>query len=94
MTDGLFGNIILSISGTTNADIVTIESYGDGDISEAPLLLDSNNNFIDTIGISFTYFGSTIPTGEFESRTKIKAIKGNDTLVVTLNSGKLTFDFE
>ena len=94
LTDGLFGNVFLSISGTTNADILTIESYGDGDINETPLLLDSNNNFNDTIGISFTFFGSTVPTGEFESSTKIKAIKGNDTLVVTLNSGKLKFDFK
>ena len=91
LTDGFFGNVYLSISGATNADNVTIETYGDGEISEHSLLLDSNNNFNDTICISFIHFSHTIPTGEMESNTKIKAIKSNDTLVVTLNSSKITF---
>ena len=91
-SDNGFGNVNLSISGTTNVDKVTIETYGDGLKGDFDLVLDSKKNFKkDSIGISFTHYSGTLPTNEFESSTKIKAIKGSDTLVVTLNSGKLKY---
>jgi hypothetical protein len=91
-TDNGFGNVNLSISGTTNADKVTIETYGDGLISDLDLVLDSKKNFNkDTIVISFTHFSGALPTDEFERSTKLKAIKGSDTLIVNLNSGKLKY---
>jgi hypothetical protein len=87
----VFGYVYLSISGTTNADKVTIETYGDGDRSDFELILDSKKNFRnDSICISFTV-SSNLPSYEFECSTVLKAIKGSDTSVVKLNSGKLKY---
>jgi hypothetical protein len=87
-----FGCVFLSIAGSTNADKVTIETYGDGVIGDLDLILDSHKNFKnDSIGISFMHYSGTLPTDEFESSTIIKAIKGSETLVVKLNSGKLKY---
>lgn len=84
-----FGYVNLTISGSTNADKVIVMTSGDGLISEYNILLDSNKKFTnDTIGISFTHAPSA---DEFETSTKIKAINGSDTLVVTLTSGKLHY---
>lgn len=84
-----FGYVNLIISGSTNADKVIVMTIGDGLIGESDVLLDSNKKFIsDTTGISFT----TAPSVDlFEQSTKLKAIKGEDTLVVTLKSGNLTY---
>lgn len=84
-----FGYVNLIISGSTNADKVIVMTIGDGLIGESDVLLDSNKKFIsDTTGISFT----TVPSVDlFEQSTKLKAIKGEDTLVVTLKSGNITY---
>lgn len=87
-----FGNVNLSISGITNADKVTIETYGDGLRGNLELVLDSKKNFnTDTIMVSFTHFSGTLPNDAFERSSILKAIKGKDTLIVTLNSGKLKY---
>jgi len=91
-SDNGFGNVNLSILGNTNADKVTVETYGDGLIGDLDLVLDSKKNFKnDTIVVSFTHFSGTLPNEEFERITELKAIKGSDTLIVTLNSGKLKY---
>lgn len=87
-----FGTVNLVISGATNADKVTVKTYGDGLIGDFPLDLDSKKSFNkDTVVISFTHFSSAPPTTEFEFSTNIKAYKGSDTLVVTFYSGKLKY---
>ena len=49
--------VSLVISGSINADKVTVETHGDGLIGFYDIVLDSKNNFSnDTIGISFTFF--------------------------------------
>ena len=87
-----FGQVNLAITGSTNADRVTVQTSGDGLINEQNILLDSQKNFKqDTIAISFTHFTGTPPTTEFERSTVVKAYKGADTLTITLNSGKLRY---
>ena len=87
-----FGQVNLGITGSTNADRVTVLTSGDGLINEQNILLDTQKNYKqDTIGISFTHFTGTPPTTEFERSTVVKAYKGADTLTVTLNSGKLRY---
>jgi len=92
-TSNGFGNIYLVISGSTNADKVLVEGYGDGIITQKSLVLDSKNNFSnDTCQISFCHFGSAnIPTEVFTSTTKVRAIKGDDTSLVVLKSGDLKY---
>ena len=87
-----FGQVNLAITGSTNADRVTVLTSGDGVIDEQNILLDTEKNFKqDTIGISFTHFTGTPPTTEFERSTVVKAYKGADTLTIKLNSGKLRY---
>ena len=87
-----FGQVNLGITGSTNADRVTVLTSGDGVIDEQNILLDTEKNFKqDTIGISFTHFTGTPPTTLFERSTVVKAYKGADTLTITLNSGKLRY---
>jgi hypothetical protein len=85
-----FGQVNLAISGSTNADKVTVMTYGDGVLYEKNIQLVLSKGFTnDTTWISFTHFSGTLPTTGFEISTIIKAYKGSDTLMVTLNSGKL-----
>lgn len=94
MTEGTggFGTVNLAIAGLTNADSVTVETYGDGVIDEEKLALDAKKNFgKDTIPISFTYYSTSAPTEVFEKSTKIRAYRATDTLTVTLKSGKLHY---
>jgi hypothetical protein len=86
------GYVNLLLSGSTNADKVTVRTFGDGIINDEDVVLDSKRTFNkDTIGISFMHYSSNPPSDEFESSTIIKAYKGTDTLVITLNSGKLKY---
>jgi len=84
-----FGNLNLIISGSTNADRVTILTRGDGLLADYNVTLNSNNEFInDTIGILFTH----APSNDFVSTsTEIKVYKDLDTLVVKLKSGQLKY---
>ena len=83
------GNVNLKISGSTNGEMVSIRTYGDGVISDKYIELNPNKNF--TLDIVISYTGNTVPTTEFEESTLVKASKGADTLVVTLKSGKLKY---
>lgn len=83
-----FGNIYLELSGTTNADKLLMETYGDGLIGYANLDLNANNFNSGKIQISFTH----APTNDFISEsTIIKAYKGMDSLIVTIASGQLKY---
>lgn len=87
-----FANVNLSIAGTTNADKVSIETFGDGLTSEQVLTMDKQKNFkTDSIVISFRHFTGAFPTEEFESHTRIFVYKGLDTMVVDLKSHKLKY---
>jgi len=87
-----FGQVNLALSGTTNADKVTVMTYGDGIPGEKVIKLDVLKAFAkDTTVISFTHFSGTIPATEFETSTIIKVYKGLDTLKITLHSGKLRY---
>ena len=87
-----FGTVNLVISGSTNADKVTVLTYGDGLIGDFPIVLDSKKSFNkDTIEIAFRHFSNIPSSAEFEYNTNIKAYKGTDTLVVNFKSGKLKY---
>ena len=87
-----FGQVNLAVTGSTNADKVTVMTYGDGVPGEKNILLDTSKGFKnDSTVISFTHFSGTLPVTEIERSTVIKAYKGSDTLTVTLNSGKLNY---
>lgn len=83
------GNVCLKIVGFTNADKVTIETYGDGVIDKVDVELDSKKNFTKDVVICF--FATTLPSGELEKSTIIKVYRGSDVLTVDLKSGKLKF---
>jgi hypothetical protein len=83
------GLVNLKIAGSTNGDKVTVRTYGDGELSDENVELDSKGDFNKNIVISFT--ATSVPSGEFEVSTKVMAYKGTDTLVVPLNSGRLKY---
>ena len=80
------------MTGSTNADKVTVRNYGDGLISDQNIALDSHKGFSnDTVVITFSHFSGVAPSEEFERSTIIRAYKGSDTLTVKMNSGKLRY---
>jgi len=83
------GTVNLKVAGSTNGNKVTVRTNGDGLIFDENVDLDSKKNFNADIVICF--FATSVPSGEFELSTKVMAYKGSDTLVVTLNSGKLKY---
>lgn len=50
-----FGFVNLAIAGSANCSKVTVQTYGDGDISDVDLSLDQNKSFNTTIGVYFTH---------------------------------------
>ncbi len=82
------GFVNLKVLGSTNGDKVMILTSGDGAAYWVNVDLDSEKNFNTDITIGFSH---EVPTAEFEMSTKVMAIKGSDTLVVPLNSGKLKY---
>ena len=87
-----FGQVNLAITGSTNADKVSVLTFGDGLMGEQYILLNADMSFKpDTFGISFSHFSGQPPATGFERSTVIMAYKGSDTLTVTLNSGKLKY---
>ncbi len=90
LTRDIYGDgfVNLKILGSTNGDKVMILTSGDGVLYWEKADLDSKKNFNTDIGIGFFH---EVPTAEFEMITKVMAIKGSDTLVVPLNSGKLKY---
>jgi hypothetical protein len=85
---GSSGTVNLNISGNTNADKITVTTYGDGLISEYPV--GTTNQYFNNanIGISFT---QSADKTLFQQSTTLQAIKGTDTLKVTLASGNLQY---
>ena len=87
-----FGQINLAISGSTNADRVSVIMHGDGVMSEQNIPLNTSKVFTnDTTVISFTHFSGVVPTTDMETSTVIRAYRGLDTLSITLQSGKLRY---
>ena len=56
-----FGNVYLTIEGNTNAELLTIETYGDGLLGCKEIHLDENQNFSDKLLILFHPRFDTIP---------------------------------
>lgn len=83
------GDVHLKVAGVTNGDRLTIQTHGDGLISDDNLELDSNKSFNKEVIIGF--FATSLPAGEFENSTTIKVYRGSDVLTVDLKSGKLKF---
>lgn len=83
------GMVNLKLEGSTNGNKVTVRTYGDGVMFDANVELDSKKNFNKDLVISFRV--TSVPSGEFEVNTKVMAYKDNDTLVVSLSSGKLKY---
>ena len=83
------GSVHLKIMGASNADKVTIKTFGDGDISDRTLELNSKKQFDEDIIISFSI--TAVPSYEFVINTELKAYKNNSMLQVPLTSGKLKY---
>jgi hypothetical protein len=83
------GLVQLKIAGSTNADKVTINTYGDGLLSERDIELDSKKQFNADITISFSV--TSVRSEEFVVSTVVKAYKKNEILQVTLTSDKLKY---
>ena len=61
ISDRGFGEVYLSIEGTTSAKLLTIETYGDGLLGCKEIQLDQNNNFSEELMIRFYPHWDTIP---------------------------------
>jgi len=85
-----FGHVHLVISGKTNAERVTVLTYGDGLRAEFELKL-TNGMFNDTIAISFSPGIPSDNTLPFYSRTHLKAYSGSSVFDTTLHSGPLRY---
>ena len=85
---GSSGTVNLNISGNTNAEKITVTTYGDGLISEYPV--STANQYFNSAGIAISFTHSVDKT-VFSENTTLKAIRGTDTLKITLASGNLQF---
>ena len=83
------GSVHLIIEGTTNADRVTVTTYGDGLISDHEIDIKWNNHFKADVGISFIV--SKVLPGEFVSSTELKIHKKTNMITMTLTSDKLNY---
>jgi len=90
LTRDIYGDgfVNLKILGSTNGEKVMILTSGDGVLYWAKADLDAEKNFNTDITIAFFH---EVPTGEFEMSSKVMAIKGNDSIMIPLNSGKLKY---
>ena len=61
ISDRGFGEVYLRIEGTSNAKLLTIETYGDGLLGCKEVQLDQNNNFSENLMIRFYPHWDTIP---------------------------------
>ena len=82
------GFVNLKVLGSTNGDKVMILTSGDGVLYWEKTDLDSKKNFNSDITIHFFH---EVPTAEFEMSSKVMAIKGNDSIMIPLSSGKLKY---
>jgi hypothetical protein len=90
LTRDIYGDgfVNLKILGSTNGDKVMILTSGDGVAYWEKVDLDSEKNFNTDIIIEFFH---EVPTGEFEMSTKLMAYRGNDSIMIPLNSGKMKY---
>jgi len=90
LTRDIYGDgfVNLKILGSTNGDKVMILTSGDGVAYWEKADLDSEKNFNTDIIIEFFH---EVPTGEFEMSTKLMAYRGNDSIMIPLNSGKMKY---
>jgi len=88
INDLTFGDVHLSISGTTTGDKVTVVTYGDGVISEQELDLDQENKFNQDVIIKFTHMADDIPR---IYTTVITAYKGNSSTKINLESEEIVY---
>ncbi len=88
-----FGHVMLFIRGKTNAERLTVLTYGDGKRGDFPLLIKPGGAFSDTINISFApmQFGTDL-TKPFHSETIVKAYLDSEEFDTTLYSGNLQYE--
>lgn len=91
--DAMVGYVNLAISGKTNAERLTVRTYGDGLWRDQALEIDKQGMFNDTIGISFNFFSSPpdFSVG-IDSKTVVKAFLESATMDTTLISGPLFYE--
>jgi hypothetical protein len=83
------GSVRLIIEGTTNADKVTVTTYGDGLISDHEIDI-KLNHFKADVGISFIVTSMPL-TGEFVSSTELKIYKETKMITLALTSDTLKY---
>jgi hypothetical protein len=90
LTRDIYGDgfVNLKVLGSTNGDKVKILTSGDGVLYWKEADLDSKKKFNEDITIHFFH---EVPTADFEMSSKVMAIKGNDSIMIPLNSGKLKY---
>jgi hypothetical protein len=94
LTHAMVGGVYMAIKGRTNAERLTVRTYGDGKIGDLPIKPDNGGVFNDTIQICFTYF-STIPELPLSidpRETVLKAYLGSEMIVKYFSSGPLQYD--
>lgn len=88
----MVGYVNLVVHGKTNAERLTVRTYGDGLWGDQEVKIKPDGMFTDTIGISFTYFSSppdfTVP---ITSRTVIKTYMESTAMDTTVTSGPLYY---
>ncbi len=77
------------ISGSTNADSITIRTYGDGLIMDTEIELNPEKEFGKDITVSFT--SAPVTGKEFTPSTKLVVYKDSDTLHVKLKGCTLLY---
>lgn len=84
-----FGNVNLTLEGTTDCDSVTIMTYGDGVPMENELKLVDNKFSLNNSTIRFTHLGEA--GKETSGHTVLRAYKGDYVKEFELSSGVLTY---
>ena len=86
-----FGYVYLVVQGATNAEKITVQTKGDGEIGDYPIKI-KNGIFNDTVPISFTHAVNSISSSHtFYSTTILKAYLESEILEMNLNSGALHY---
>lgn len=83
-----FGTVSVKFSGVTNADKLTIATFGDGVSAEQPVTL-SGKKFDQDDVILFTHAAAS--AGQFDTATKLKAYRGKNVLEIPISSGTLQY---
>jgi hypothetical protein len=89
ITEDGVGEVHMNIVGSTDANNVTVKTYGDGVITDYTLTLDANKNFNEDIIISFTHAPDTNIV--FKSATVVTAYKDDGTKEIKLESPDLNY---